>query len=220
MTKRILLIITLATISLFTYAQGVSFSYLIPKNGYITAPVSPFSVRGIGIGGKVGIETGASLYNIPGLAMTDLPFSYNKPLIGPMFSILAPLQLYWKIPMKGLQVKLLAGGFGWVNLNPKINTGNMDRAYRSYENWQVLNTDFKLKSKPGYGLMGGVEFAFKVSRKFTFTTEFQYLYGSSKTSISGSYTGGGNGQAISTKNVNLDASTLIQGLEISLGVKF
>ena len=90
---------TVWTITPSSLAQGVSFSYLIPKNGYLTAPVSPFSIRGLGVGDVIGIETGATLYNIPGLAMDDLPFDYNRPLIGPHFAALVPVDIYLKIPM-------------------------------------------------------------------------------------------------------------------------
>ena len=200
-------------------AQGVSVSYLIPKNGYLSAPISPFSIRGIGVGENVGLETGATLYSIPGLAMEDLPFTYDKPLVGPYYAILAPLNLYFKIPTKAINVKLLAGGFLWLNINTRINEGNMDRAFRDYENWTVANTNFDLESKLGKGWMAGIELEFKVNRNFSITSEVAYLLGSSKATISGDYSGGRD--TIKSKSITLDdTSILIQGLEISLGAQF
>ncbi|MFY0605277.1 MAG: hypothetical protein JXR10_01090 [Cyclobacteriaceae bacterium] len=200
-------------------SQGVSVSYLIPKNGYLAAPISPFSIRGVGIGNIVGAETGITLYSIPGLAMEDLPFDYTKPLVGPHYSLLAPIQLFIKIPSKILNVKLLAGGFLWLNINPRINEGNMDRAFRDYESWTVANTDFDLKSKLGTGWMAGIEFEFKASQQFSITSEFSYLLGGAQTQLSGNYTGGDS--VIETKSFTTeDATILIQGIEISLGVKF
>ena len=76
-------------------SQGVSFSYLIPTNGYISAPVSPFSLRGIGLefGDYLGVTTGGTLYYMSGLSMEDLPFANDKPFTGPHFSVLVPAQL-------------------------------------------------------------------------------------------------------------------------------
>ena len=66
-----------------SFSQGLSFSYLIPKDGYLSAPVSPFSVRGLGLDfGLIEVETGFTLYSIGGLGMTDLPFEVNEPLMG------------------------------------------------------------------------------------------------------------------------------------------
>lgn len=202
-------------------SQGVSFSYLIPKNGYLAAPISPFSLRGIGFGDKTGIETGATLYFIPGLGLTDLPFETSSPLLGPHFAAMMPLEFYFKIKTGNLIIAPKAGGFGWWNINPRLNEGNLDRAFRTYENWDVVNTDFNFKNKLGYGWMAGVEFEFKVNRKFSLTSEFQWLSGKSKIPLEGTYSGGKIGNAIETKSVFFPkANVLLEGLEISLGAKF
>ena len=203
-------------------SQGVSFSYLIPKNGYITAPISPFSIRGIGVGEVLGIETGFSLYNIPGLAMENLPFSYDKPLTGPHFALMIPADIYVKFPIEKMSLKFMIGGFGWWNIGQRINEGNMDRAWRSFEGWEVLNTDFQLKNKLGYGWLGGFEFQFPFSREVKLSIEANYLRGSSKTMLKGSYSGvkDSNSQLI-TKEVDINnASTVIEGLELSFGAIF
>ncbi len=217
--KKLLLTFIISSLTYIGYSQGVSVSYLIPKNGYLSAPISPFSIRGIGIGNIVGIETGATLYSIPGLAMEDLPFTYNKPLVGPHYSVLVPIQLFVKIPTKVINVKFLAGGFLWLNINPRINEGNMDRALRAYESWKVANTDFELKTKLGRGLMAGVEFEIKVNKQFSITAETSYLLGGATSSLKGSYAGGNT--TIETKSFDTDDATmLIQGMEISVGAKF
>ncbi|MEQ8470359.1 MAG: hypothetical protein RIC35_04200 [Marinoscillum sp.] len=204
------------------FSQGVSFSYLIPKNGYLSAPVSPFSVRGLGFGKIVGIETGATLYNVPGLGMEDLPFESDKPLVGPHFSILVPADLFLRIPIGSFTTKLMAGGFTWWNINPRINEGNMDRAFRDYEDWEVLNTSLSYKDKLGLGLLGGVEFQLKLNDKLSLSAEAVYLIGSAKATLNGSYSGvENNGSSVITREVNItDASTTLEGLEISLGAVF
>lgn len=219
--KRMLLLTVLILLGLGGWSQGVSFSYLIPKNGYLAAPVSPFSIRGIGLGSKAGIETGATLYNIPGLAMTNLPFDYEKPLTGPHYALLVPLELFARIPLGPVSIKFLGGGFAWRNLNTRINEGNMDRAFREYEGWEVLNTDFELTNKIGIGWMAGLELAFAINDKFSITAESQYLKGATKSGLKGSYTGGTTATGIETKSIDLsETEILLEGIEISLGVRF
>ncbi|WP_421878216.1 hypothetical protein [Marinoscillum sp.] len=201
-------------------AQGISFSYLIPKNGYLSAPVSPFSVRGIGIGTNVGIETGASLYNVPGLAMDELSFTSDKPLVGPHFAFLVPGDVFIKLPMNKVIIKLFGGGFGWWNINTRPNSGNIDRALRSYEGWDVLNGDWSVDDQLGFGWLTGMELQLELSDQLTFTTEAAYLKGGSKTTLSGTYSGGTSGSAIVTKELGDEGSILLEGVEISIGVIF
>ncbi|VXD12521.1 hypothetical protein [Marinoscillum sp. 108] len=219
--KRLFILAIIIFFGYMSFGQGVSFSYLIPKNGYLSAPVSPFSVRGIGLGNKIGVETGATLYSIPGLAMEKLPFEYEKPLTGPHYALLVPMELFFKIPLGPMQIKLLGGGFGWWNINTRINEGNMDRAFRDYEGWEVLNSDFKLEDQLGLGWMAGIEFEFKVNDNFSITAESQYLKGAASSHLSGSYTGGTTASGIQTKAIDLeDTAILLEGIEFSIGVKF
>ncbi|MEO9805288.1 MAG: hypothetical protein ABJF04_18665 [Reichenbachiella sp.] len=222
MKKKILLpLLAMTLLGFSSRAQGISASVLIPKDGYLSVPVSPLSIRGLGISmGMLGIETGASLYNMPGLPMKGLPFEANKPLTGPHWSILMPLQLSLTIDSDAIAVKLLAGGFGMGHIAPRINYGNMDRAIREYENWDVANSDLSVENKIGFGWMTGVEFAFHVSSKFSITTEVQYLSGTSGAAITGEYSGGSVGSNVETRTIDYpDAEVLLEGVEISVGVK-
>ncbi|WP_420580332.1 hypothetical protein [Reichenbachiella sp.] len=220
-TKILLPILALILLSLSAKSQGVSASFIIPKNGYFSAPVSPLSVRGLGLSfGLLGVETGASLYNMPGLPMNGLPFEANKPLTGPHWSILVPLQLSLTLDSDAMSVKILGGGFAMGHIAPQINYGNMDRAIREYEGWDVANADLDVENKIGFGWMAGVELAFHVSDKFSITTEVQYLKGDSGAAITGEYSGGTIGGPIETRMVDYpDAVTALEGVEISLGVK-
>ncbi|HEY8512790.1 MAG TPA: hypothetical protein VIL31_12610, partial [Cyclobacteriaceae bacterium] len=71
MKHRILSVAFLACLSTGTLAQdfGLSFSYFLPKNGYFSTPISPFSIRGVGVDitNFLAVETGASLYRMSGL---------------------------------------------------------------------------------------------------------------------------------------------------------
>lgn len=222
MKKKILLpALALFILSLSANGQGVSASFIIPKNGYFSAPVSPLSVRGLGLNfGLLGIETGASLYNMPSLPMSGLPFEANKPLTGPHWSILVPLQLSLTLESDAMSVKFLGGGFGMGHIAPRINYGNMDRAIRDHEGWDVANANLDVENKLGLGWMAGMELAFHVNRKFSITTEVQYLKGNSGAAITGEYSGGSIGGNIETSTVDYpDAVTALEGVEISIGVK-
>ena len=136
---------------------GLSFSYFIPKNGYFSVPVTPFSFRGVGLDFNrfSGVETGFSLYRMSGMAVKGLPFESKDPLIGPFFSLFVPLDLVLKISFDNQVVKLKGGGFAFYDFATKINYGNLDRGLKDYLGWQVLNSDFSIRNNLGYGYRFG-----------------------------------------------------------------
>ncbi|MCX8490340.1 MAG: hypothetical protein ORN54_04660, partial [Cyclobacteriaceae bacterium] len=52
---------------------GLSFSYFIPRNGDFSTPISPFSIRGLGVNLNrfIALQTGASLYRMAGLSIIN-----------------------------------------------------------------------------------------------------------------------------------------------------
>ena len=72
---------------LYAQEMGVSFSFFFPKNGYFSAPISPFSIRGLGFNltNFLAIETGGSLYRMTGMNISDEGLSSREPLVGPFF---------------------------------------------------------------------------------------------------------------------------------------
>lgn len=218
--KKTFLLIAITLFINTAYSQGLSFSYLIPKNGYLSAPISPFSIRGVGIGGTVGAETGFTLYSMPGLSMSGLPFKSEKALTGPNWSILVPGQATFSFGFGPVGVKLLGGGFFIWHASSRLNRGNLDRAIAQYENWDIASSSMNMKTKPGYGWIAGTELEFKVNKKFSITTEIQYLKGASESTLSGGYSGGNIGEIITTREASFtSAKTDLEGFEISIGVK-
>lgn len=203
-------------------AQGVSFSYLIPTDGSISAPVSPFSIRGIGFGFNrhVGIETGASLYLMSGLPIRNLPFETEKPAIGPHAAILLPLQLTVGTGMGRFGIWLKGGGFGLAHIKPTLNYGPIDRGIAAFENWAVANADFDFENNLGAGWIAGVDLDYAYSEDVTITFGVQYLKGRSDFPIEGSYSGTGNGVLL-TRDVQYEDSFIgLEGWEISIGASF
>ncbi|MEQ1586374.1 MAG: hypothetical protein ABL895_10880 [Cyclobacteriaceae bacterium] len=224
--KRIILIGVLAMLG-FTQVQaqdvGLSFSYFIPRNGYFSTPISPFSIRGLGVNLNryLAIETGASLYRMSGLNIIDLPFESKDALLGPNFTLFVPVELVIQFQGKQVEFDIKAGGFAFYGFDQKLNYGNFDRSIRTFENWDVTNSNLKFSNNPGFGYHFGAELTFNVTRQFGISLETNYLMGSAKFPLTGSYTGGTMTDPLETIPVDYkDAKVDFTGLEFSIGIIF
>lgn len=205
---------------------GMSFSYFIPKNGYFSTPISPFSLRGIGfnIGDYLGVQTGFSLYRMSGLNVIDLPFESKKPIVGPTFTILVPLEGVIQLVGQQWEFNIKAGGFVFYSFDQKLNNGNLDAAIRSYEGWDIANSDFDYDNNLGFGYHFGAEYIFYVNNQFGISLEGNYFIGGADLGLRGSYRGGGldgNNNFIYQERLNQeypDSKVDLTGLEISIGV--
>ncbi len=204
-------------------AQGISFSYLIPKNGYVSAPVSPFSIRGVGfqVAPFTRVESGFSLYSMSGLAMDGLPFPSERPLTGPHFTLLVPAELVFSVGIGRLGISVMGGGFGHWHINPRINYGEMDRALREWEGWQVANANLDMEVKLGWGWLAGGGLEYQVNDQFSLTSEVHYLQGFADSPMTGTYTGGPDQDGIIiTQPADFhNARIVLEGIEVSLGVR-
>ncbi len=203
---------------------GLSFSYFIPKNGYFSVPVTPFSLRGIGfdITRFLSVETGFTLYRMSGMGVRDLPFESKKPLIGPFFTLMVPAELVISMNLGGPVFKIKGGGFGFFHFDTRVNEGNLDRELLKYKDWQVLNSAYSAKNKFGYGYLFGAELFFNLTKKFGLSLEAYYLSGFSTLDMQGSYTGVPNdGDPLTSIEENFpDAKLDYTGYEFSIGVIF
>jgi hypothetical protein len=221
--NRGLLLAFLLLSNLCAYGQqfGLSFSYFIPKHGDFSTPISPFSIRGLGVDLNrfIALETGASLYRMSGLNVKDLPFESTKALVGPNFTILVPAEIVFQLKGSSVEFDIKGGVFGFYGFWQKINYGNFDRAIREYEGWQVANSNFTYKNKPGWGYHAGAELTVYVTQQVGISLETNYLMGDSQFPLTGSYTGGTT--TLETKQVEYpDAKIDLTGLEFSIGVIF
>ena len=200
---------------------GLSFSYFLPKNGDFSTPISPFSIRGIGVdlNRYVALETGASLYRMTGLNLKDLPFESSRPLVGPNFTILIPAEIVFQLKASRFDFDIKGGGFFFYGLGQKINYGNLDRAIRKSEGWEVVNAEVDFENNPGFGYHGGAELTVYVTEQVGVSLETNYLIGEAKFPLTGTYTGG-NG-SFETRAVDYtDAKIDFTGLEFSVGLIF
>ena len=215
---------TLASLTIKAQDFGLSFSYFIPKNGYFSVPVTPFSIRGVGfdITRFFAIESGFTLYRISGMGVKGMPYESKNPLIGPFFSMMVPLEAVITFNFGNQAFKLKGGGFLFYNFDTKIIEGNLDRELMEYLGWEVLNSDFSVTNNIGYGYHFGAEYIIYFSKKFGISFEAYYLSGTSPLDMKGTYKGVPNDgdliveETADFKDVQLDFT----GYELSIGVLF
>lgn len=223
--KRFILPVLVLVSSVAAQAQsvGLAFSYFIPRNGDFSTPISPFSLRGVGIDLNrfLALETGASLYRMSGLNMTDLPFESSASLTGPNFTLFIPGELVIQLKGKGMEFDIKGGGFFFYSFDQHINYGNMDKALRAYTGWDVVNSNFDFEDKPGFGVTVGFEFSVDVTSQWGISLETNYLMGGSSMPLTGSYSGGMlGGTNASVSAAYPDARVDFTGLEFSIGINF
>ncbi len=218
------LLLNLSTFSntLFGQELGVSFSYFLPKDGYFSIPISPFSLRGVGfdLTRFLAVESGFTLYRMSGLNVKDLPFKSKKPLIGPNFTLLVPLELVIQFSGQNVKFRMKGGGFLYLPFDTKIIEGNFDRALKSFTGLDVVNADLSSKNKMGKGIQFGAELVFYFAKQFGVSIGGNYFIGDSDLDLTGSYTGA-DSAGIQTVQVDYPDSKLdFTGFEISLGIIF
>lgn len=223
MKKQFLIFAILTALACTSHAQdfGLSFSYFLPRNGYFSTPISPFSIRGLGfnLNRFVAVESGASLYRMSGLNLKDLPLESQEPLVGPNFTILIPVELVFQLRSAQVEFDIKGGGFFFYGFAQKINYGNMDRAIREREQWQVANSSFSFDNHPGFGYHGGAELTVYVTSQVGVSLEANYFVGEAKFPLEGSFAGGTS--AIETVDASYpDAKIDFTGLEFAVGLIF
>ena len=223
MKKYIFLLLCLgASFSLVAQNVGLSFSYFIPRNGYFSTPVSPFSFRGLGvtINRFMVLQTGVSLYRMSGLSMKDLPLQSKDPFVGPNFTLFVPGELVFQLKGSRMEFDIKGGGFFFYGLGQTLNYGNIDKAIREKEGWAVANSTLSFQNHPGFGYHGGVELTVYVTDQVGVSIETNYLAGQSRMPLAGSYSGGNSTIGASTPVDYKDAKVDFTGLEFSLGLIF
>lgn len=202
---------------------GLSFSFFFPENGYFSIPISPFSFRGVGINPSryFSLETGFTLYRMSGMNVSDIPIKTRDPLMGPFFSFFVPAQAVLKLPLRNVVFSIKGGGFAFYNFGNRINYGNLDRAIRDFENWDVANADFRFDNNLGYGWIAGAELVIYLTKQFGMNFEVNYLSGGAPLHLRGNYRGGTMLTGIQTVSADYSDSKLdYSGLEVTMGILF
>ncbi len=225
--KRIVFIFSFIVVTSAAMGQGISFSYFFPTDGYLSNPISPFSIRGVGVNVTrfLKVETGFSLYHMAGVGISGLPEGYvtDQPLAGPHFTLIVPGELALQFGLGPMQFKFGGGLFGIYHLNPRINQGNFDRMLVSNEaEYDVVNADLEGDNTLGFGWLAGGEIAIAISRQFALSLGTHFLNGSTAFPLSGSVTSARSGSSVIRQQEVVYDDTRIEtrGWEVSLGVTF
>lgn len=201
---------------------GLSFSYFLPKNGYFSTPISPFSLRGLGfnIGNYMAIQSGFSLYRMSGMNVIDMDdFETKDPIVGPNFTLLVPVEFVLQYITDRQEFKIKAGGFAFQTFDNKIMNGNLDKAIRQYEGWEVANSNVDFDNSLGLGYFFGAEYVIFITGQWGLSFEVNYFIGDADFPLTGSYTGGNTTGGLITRTVDYQDSKLdFTGLEISIGI--
>lgn len=224
---RKILLITIVSIlfSIKSNSQdfGISASFLIPKNGYFSAPISPLSIRGVSLAsaGIFSIDIGGSLYRMSGMSITNVPFDTRNPMVGPFFNVMVPLEAVINLGNSNSSFLIKGGGFVFYNFGTKLNYGNLDRAMVDYLNLEIANSDFNFDNTIGYGYEFGIEYIQYLNRQFGITLGANYYIGGANLNLRGTVKGVGVNGNISTTPIDFqDAKLDYTGLEISVGLLF
>jgi hypothetical protein len=209
---------------------GVSFSYLLPRNGMFSHPVPPLSVRDIGIdiGSFLGVAGSVSLYSIRGMAVKDdagKPIDTGGPLVGPFLSVLSSAVGKVRVPLKPVELEVSGGIFGCYNIDPPLMTGTLDRylATADGNTYDTVTSSVSAGGRWAWGWVFGGKITYFVKGQLGIVLGANYYLGGGDLGLSGSYDGYDAGLGTydsgQTLPANLrDARLDYSGLEIILGV--
>jgi hypothetical protein len=155
-----------------------------------------------------------------GLNLKDLPFESKDPVVGPNFTVFVPVELVFMLKGNGIEFDIKGGGFFFYGFDNKINYGAMDRAMRSFYNYEILNSSLSFENNPGFGYHTGAELTFYVTNQVGIVIEVNYLVGQAKFPLTGSFDASTGGSS-SNEPIDYNESKIdFTGLEISFGVIF
>lgn len=225
MHKFLLISIVSILFSIRAHSQdfGISASFFIPKNGYFSTPISPLSIRGVSLAsaGVFSIDIGGSLYRMSGMSVSNVPFDTRKPMVGPFFNIMVPLEVVINLGNSNTSFLIKGGGFAFYNFGTKLNYGNIDRAMVDYLNLEIANSDLTFDNTIGYGYEFGLEYIQYLNRQFGITLGANYYIGGANLNLKGAVKGVSTNGIITTSEVDFkDARLDYTGLEISVGLLF
>lgn len=213
--------------SLKAQSVGLSFSYFLPKNGYFSTPISPFSIRGLGvdINRYFALQTGASLYRMSGLNVKGIGELETKdPILGPNFTLLVPVELVLQFIGREQEFRIKGGGFSFYGFDNKLNYGNLNKSIRRASSWELANSKFDYKHGIGLGFFFGAEYVVYVTRQWGLSLEGNYFIGDAAFNMNGRYWGGPDpageysGPATAKVVDYPDSKVDLTGLEISIGI--
>ena len=202
---------------------GISASFILPKNGYFSTPISPLSIRGVSLAsaGVFSIDIGGSLYRMSGMSITSAPLDTRKPMVGPFFNLMVPIEAVINLGNRNTSFLIKGGGFAFYNFGTKLNYGNIDRAMIDYLDVEIANSDLSFDNTIGYGYEFGIEYIQYMNRQFGVTLGANYYIGGANLNLQGTVKAVDANGIITDNPIDFrDAKLDYTGLEISVGLLF
>ena len=191
----ILLLCFLMFAVLAGHTVGVSFSYLLPRNGWFSHPVPPLSLRNIDLsfGRYLGVGGSVSLYNIRGMGIKDSddnPIDMTDPLVGPFLSVLGSAVAKVFLPIRDLELQVSGGLFGCYNIDPPLMTGSLDRylaTATSGVTYEAVTSTVSSAGRWGWGFVFGGSTTYYIKGQIGISVGANYYIGGADLKLSGSY---------------------------------
>jgi hypothetical protein len=227
-TKRAVFILMMFSLGVAqSYSVGVTSSIFLPRNGYLSYPVAPLSFRNIGVsfGDYLGLSGSLSLYSIRGLGLRDADnqvIDTDEPVVGPMHSLLVPLFLEVRLPVKATELTLKGGIFGFYNFGMHLMLGSLDRYILANDPPAItaVTTDIDdYGGRLGFGYVFGADLTWYFMDNVGLVLGALYYLGKARMDFSGTYDTAGT-QDVALPTEISEARLDFSGLELILGVSY
>jgi hypothetical protein len=233
----VLAVTLLVTAAVSVSSIGITLSYFIPRDGWFSHPVSPLSIRDVGVslGRYFGLAGSLSLYGIAAMGITDAegtPLELGGPAVGPFHSLLGSLVGKVIIPIKVRQVVKLelvgrGGVFGCYNIAPQLMTGTVERylaATAPGGPYEAVNASLTSDGRWGWGWLFGGSVTYYVTAQVGVSLGALYYLGGAPLKLSGTFdaydSGGLAADDASLPSLLQGARLDYSGLELLVGVSF
>lgn len=199
---------------------GVGFSALFPNDGEFSVPISPLSIRGLGIGGdNFTITTGFTFYRMSGLSAIGFPFDYNQSIVKPFNSFLVPLEANAILPTGDWSFDVHFGVFWAFNGASGLNKGDFNEALKDHLDLLFLNTTLDHETNTSFGLIYGLDITYYITKQIGIKFSGTYLDGGSDLNINGTYQGIDNNGNPENGTIDFNESKLdYRGFEVGVGI--
>ncbi|HHZ65881.1 MAG TPA: hypothetical protein EYN51_10390 [Flavobacteriales bacterium] len=200
---------------------GMSFSFLFPQNSKFSTPISPLSIRGLGIkfGESVSISTGFTAYRMAESTISNLEFASDAPLLGPSVSFVIPFEMVLKFKLdKKFSIKANGGVFLFNNAGDAVNDGNLSSALADHYEYTLAQTNFEYQDKWGWGYQFGIQPIYFVTSQVGIAIKGNYYLGEADLDLSGTIQGWSDNEGYMEREASYKGNLDFKGFELSLGV--
>jgi len=172
---------------------GLTSSWLWPRAGRFSHPVSPLSLSDAGfrLGRYLELSGSLSLYGLRGLGLEDAggkPLRLESPPVGPALSVQSSIGVFTVLPIGHLELKAGGGLFGCWIADPPVQTGPIED-YLAGATYEALTVSLSRASSDcwGGGAFFGGSLTWYLKGQIGLALGARYYLGRARLGLSGSY---------------------------------